>query len=89
MKLWAESGVRLDLWQALLDQLDDRQKGKRDEYFIDVMFITAKKGGTLIGATKRGKRTKLMVMADGAGTPVGVYVGVALPPQKSGSLSRR
>jgi hypothetical protein len=81
--------VRSDLWQALLDQLDDRQKVKWDKYLTDVIFITAKKEGALIGATKRGEGTKLMVMADSAGTPVGVHVGVALPPQKSGSLSRR
>ena len=41
---WAQSGVLLDLWRALLDQLDDRQKLKWDECFIDGMFIPAKEG---------------------------------------------
>ena len=40
----AESGVLLDLWRAFLDQLDDRQKLRWDECFIDGMFIPAKGG---------------------------------------------
>ena len=44
LKAWAESGVLLDLWRALLDQLDDRQKVRWDECFVDGMFIPAKKG---------------------------------------------
>jgi transposase len=46
---WAESGVLLDLWRAFLDQLDDREKVRWDECFIDGMFITAKKGARWSG----------------------------------------
>lgn len=35
------------------------------------------KRGALVGKTKRGKGTKLMVLADGAGTPLGVHVEAA------------
>lgn len=41
---WATSDVLLHLWRAFLDQLDDRQRIRWDECFIDGMFITAKKG---------------------------------------------
>jgi transposase len=35
----------------------------------------------LVGPTKRGKGTKLMVLADGAGTPLGVHVEAASPAE--------
>jgi transposase len=41
---WAESGVLLNLWRALLDQLNDRQKVRWNECFMDGMFVSAKKG---------------------------------------------
>jgi transposase len=41
---WAAADVLLNLWRAFLDHLDDRQKVRWDECFIDGMFITAKKG---------------------------------------------
>lgn len=39
------------------------------------------KRGPLVGPTKRGKGTKLMVLADGAGTPLGVHVEKASPSE--------
>ena len=35
----------------------------------------------MVGPTKRGKGTKLMVLADGAGTPLGVSVAAAFPAE--------
>jgi len=35
----------------------------------------------LVGPTKRGKGTKLMVLADGKGTPLGVHVEAASPAE--------
>jgi transposase len=40
-----------------------------------------KKGGALVGKTKSGKGTKLMVLADGAGTPLGVHLEKASPSE--------
>jgi transposase len=37
------------------------------------------KGGAGVGKTKRGKGTKLMAVADGAGTPIAVYASSASP----------
>ena len=39
------------------------------------------KRGALVGKTKRGKGTKLMVLADGQGTPLGVHVEKASPSE--------
>jgi transposase len=41
----------------------------------------SQKRGQCVGKTKRGKGTKLMVLADGAGTPLGVYVEKASPSE--------
>jgi transposase len=38
-----------------------------------------KKGGACVGKTKRGKGTKLMVVADGKGVPLGVQLASASP----------
>lgn len=35
----------------------------------------------MVGPTKRGKGTKLMVLADGAGTPIGVHLDSASPAE--------
>jgi transposase len=40
-----------------------------------------KKGGLKVGKTKRGKGTKLMVLGDGAGTPLGIYLEAASPAE--------
>jgi transposase len=37
------------------------------------------KGGTAVGKTKRGKGTKLMAVADGAGVPIAVHAAPANP----------
>ncbi len=43
--------------------------------------VHPEKKGALVGTTKTGKGTKLMVLADGAGTPLGVYVAPATPAE--------
>jgi len=40
-----------------------------------------KKGGPCVGPTKRGKGTKLMVLGDGASTPLGIHVDSASPAE--------
>ena len=71
----------LDMWRAFLDQLDDGKKVKWDQCFTDGTIITAKKEGALVGKTKRGKGTKRMLLADGAGTPRRIHVAPAAPAE--------
>ena len=42
-------------------------------------LLTGKKRGSCVGKTKRGKGTKLMVVASGEGIPLGVQVASATP----------
>ena len=44
LKQWEESGVLLALWRALLKTLNDRQKLRWNECFVDGSFAPAKKG---------------------------------------------
>jgi transposase len=41
----------------------------------------SQKRGAAVGKTKRGKGTKLMVLADGQGTPLGIHVEAASPSE--------
>lgn len=50
-----------------------------DEHFCGWNVFTRKKRGFCVGKTKRGKGTKLMVVASGEGIPVGVHVASASP----------
>lgn len=59
LQAWAESGVLLNLWRAFLNQLNDRQKVRWDECFIDGMFITAKKGVRWSGKLKEAREQSL------------------------------
>ena len=44
-------------------------------------FCAGQKRGAAVGKTKRGKGTKLMVLADGEGAPLGVLVEAASPAE--------
>jgi transposase len=55
---WAASDVLLNMWRVFLDQLDDRQKVRWDECFIDGMFIMAKKGVHWSGRRKEAREQR-------------------------------
>ena len=50
-----------------------------DEHFCGRHVLPRKKRGFCVGKTKRGKGTKLMVVASGEGLPLGVHVASASP----------
>jgi hypothetical protein len=72
LKQWEEEGVWLNAWRTLLGALDEECLLKWDETFLDGSFAPAKKRGSAVGKTKRGKGTKWMVLVDGQGLPLGV-----------------
>ena len=45
LKHWEEGGILLKLWRAFLAQLNDQEKLRWDECFVDGSFVPAKKGG--------------------------------------------
>jgi len=81
LSLWVERGVFLALWRGFLRQLDGRQRLAWQECIVDGSFVVAKKGGALVGPTKRGKGCKLMVLVDGQGVPLGALVERASPAE--------
>jgi transposase len=76
---WVRCGVMKGVLEALA--LDLRARGSLDvhEAFIDASFAPAKKGGSKVGKTKRGKGTKIMAVADRHGLPVAVHIESATP----------
>jgi hypothetical protein len=64
--------------EALAQDLKDRGGLDLSECFIDGAFVVAKRGGC-VGATKRGKSTKLMAMADRFGLPLAACAASASP----------
>lgn len=44
LRQWEEDGTLLKLWRAFLAELNDRQKLRWDECFVDASFAPAKKG---------------------------------------------
>ena len=49
LKLWEEMDIWLDIWRALLAQLDEQQYLMWEETFADGSFAPAKKGGPRSG----------------------------------------
>jgi transposase len=55
LKLWEELDVWLDIWRALLGQLDRQQYLMWEEVFADGSFAPAKKGASASARPKRAK----------------------------------
>ena len=71
------SGFFSRVVQALGAELAEAGTVDLAECFIDGMFAPAKKGGRGIGKTKRGKGSKIMMLADAHGLPLGAHVASA------------
>ena len=57
--------------------MNKKDKIKWEECFIDGTFVQAKGGGEKVGKTKRGKGTKLVIIAERKGTPLSVHIDSA------------
>ena len=66
----------LSLWRAFLSALDARRRLDWSEAFLDGTFAPAKRGRRPRQDTQR-KGTKLMVLVDGTGVPLGVHLAPA------------
>jgi len=76
---WVRSGVMRGVLEALALELKVRGGLDVKEAFIDGSFAPAKKRGSKIGKTRRGKGTKIMAVADRHGLQVAVCVESATP----------
>jgi hypothetical protein len=62
------------LWRTALAALDEQGKLDWSMAFLDGSFAPAKAGAEKVGVTKKGKRTKWMVVVDGNGLPLGFHL---------------
>ncbi len=76
---WVRDRTLERILEALASDLKERGGIDLTECFIDGTFIVAKKGGGCVGATKRGKGTKLMAVADRFGLPLAACAASATP----------
>ena len=60
-------------WRSAFTLLDEQEKRQWARAFLDDNFVPAKRGSA-VGKTKRGKGTKLVLVADGNGLPVGFHL---------------
>ena len=76
---WVGDGVLKSVLEALAQNLAARGELDLSECFIDGTFVAAKKGGSDVGTTKRGKGSKVMAVADAAGTCLALHLASASP----------
>lgn len=74
LQRWGENGVWERIWRAALAALDQHGQINWSIAFLDGSFVPAKKGGDKVGLTKKGKGTKLMLVIDGSGLPLGFHL---------------
>jgi transposase len=80
---WVRAGVLRTVLGILAQALHDEGYLNLQEAFIDGSFAPAKRGGTYVGKTKRGKGSKIMAIADRQGRPVAVHLESAPRRMKS------
>lgn len=71
---WRREGAVERIVRALASQLVERGAIDVTETFIDGSHAGAKRGGTLVGRTRRGKATKIMTIADRNGLPIAIHI---------------
>ena len=78
---WRAAGVMRRLLQGLARDLHRRGDIDLSQGFVDGTFSPAKRGGSGVGKTKRGKGSKIMVLGDAAALPIAVGAGSASPAE--------
>ena len=66
-----EDGTWERVWRTLLATLDEQGKLDWSRAFLDGSLVPAKKGGQRVGLTRRGKGSKLMLVVENQGIPIG------------------
>jgi transposase len=74
---WCRNEILRQVLTDIANELCERGALNEEECFIDATFAMAKGGGAEIGATKRGKRLKIMAIVDRHGLPLTVSTHAA------------
>ncbi|MFN0129544.1 MAG: IS5 family transposase [Verrucomicrobiales bacterium] len=77
LRRWSEQHVFRVLLARVIRQLLQRGRLDLDQCFIDATFAPAKGGGEAVGLTRKGQGSKLQLVVDGQGVPLGVGVAAA------------
>jgi len=74
---WCQTDSFRRLLSALIQDLLEQGRIHIDQGFVDATFAPAKGGGAAVGLTRKGKGTKIQLVIDGQGLPLGVSVASA------------
>ena len=74
---WCQKGSFRRLLSGLIRDLLERGQISIDQGFVDATFAPAKGGGAGVGLTRKGKGTKIQIVVDRQGLPLGVSVASA------------
>ena len=77
LKQWCQRDTFRRLLAAVIKRLLDEGRIELDQCFIDATFAPAKSGGAAVGLTRKGKGTKIQLIVDAKGVPLGASVASA------------
>jgi transposase len=77
LKRWVVSAAFRKLLSQVIHMLVSQGRIDLEECFIDATFAPAKAGGEGVGLTRNGKGSKMQIIVDAQGIPLGVSVGTA------------
>ena len=77
LQLWSGNQAFRKLLAKVVRSLAQKGRIDLDQCFVDATFAPAKGGGEGVGLTKKGKGTKLQLIVDGQGLPLGASVAAA------------
>ena len=77
LKAWSQSDAFRRIFAAIISQLIEEGRVNLEECFVDATFAAAKRGGTAVGLTRKGKGTKVQLVVDAKGVPLALSLDAA------------
>jgi len=77
LKSWSADSAFRKLLSKVVKMLVEQDRIDLEECFIDATFAPAKAGGQGVGLTRKGKGSKMQIIVDAQGIPLGLSVGSA------------
>jgi len=77
LQLWSSNSAFRKLLAVVIRSLAQKGRIDLDQCFIDATFAPAKGGGEGVGLTRKGKGTKVQLIVDGQGLPLGASLAAA------------
>jgi transposase len=77
LQLWSENQAFRRLLAVVVRSLVQKGRIDLENCFVDATFAPAKGGGAGVGLTRKGKGTKVQLIVDGQGLPLGASLAAA------------